>query len=85
MAGVKRPQARIVGAHKTAASVARPGADVKASRRRRRDTQELALRLGRADGYEGRFEIATQPAKARALESCAFLHRLPAGAFTQRS
>lgn len=47
MAGVKRSQARIVGAQKAAASVARLGADVKASRRRRRDTQAvLARRVG---------------------------------------
>jgi transcriptional regulator with XRE-family HTH domain len=138
MGGVKRPEARILGDQKATEVAVVAGAEVRASRKRRRmmqktlaarvglsqarlaeielgdgdgtpltvwfalgealgrqfrtefvrdrleqpadaghlDMQELVLRLGRAAGYEGRFELATRPADpARSSDAPLLDHR----------
>ena len=57
MAGVKRRQARIVGAQRAQQAAAQAGRDVRASRRRRRLTQRvLAERIGVDRAYVARIE-----------------------------
>jgi transcriptional regulator with XRE-family HTH domain len=62
MAGIKRPRARIVGAQTAHECVGRAGKDVRASRRRRRLTQEaLASRIGMSRGYLAKIEAGRGP------------------------